>query len=132
MFEAYIPPDELIDLDLAMKGLDAKSLLEGEWGPFLDHAVEVISKYPPVPANSKYLRTGHLWASWHSEQVDALTGQIQNVAEYAGWVHGHEQTAQHKGTGWTYAWDKAKWLAGFFVEKIGDKAEAIWVGRWNG
>ena len=126
MIEVTIPSDQLLELDLAMKRLDAEVLLKGEWVPFVDNVVEVVSVYPPVPQNSHYVRTGDLFMAWHAEQVDPLSAQVQNVAEYAGWVHGHEQTSQHKGTGWTQLYDKAKWLMGHFVEKIGDKAEAIW------
>lgn len=126
MIEVKIPPDELISLDLAMKQLDAEVLLQGEWDPFLTRVVELVGKYPPDFPGNTYKRTGHLGMSWHKEQVDALTGQVQNVAVYAGWVHGFEQTAGHAGHGWVKLWDKAKWLAGFLVEKIGDKAERIW------
>ena len=132
MIEAKIEPRDLIELDLAMKKLDAEVLLVGEWVPFLEHTLEVIEVYPPVPQDSNYLRTGNLFASWHVEQVNPLMGQIQNVAEYAGYVQGHDQTAQHAGTGWIDAFKKAKDLAWHFVEKIGDKAEAIWEGTWNG
>ena len=126
MIEAKIEPRDLMSLNLAMTKLDAEVLLQGEWDPFLVRVVDVVGKYPPDFPGNTYKRTGHLGDSWHKEVINPLSAQVQNVAIYAGWVHGHEQQAGHAGHGWVHLYEKAKWLLGFLIEKIGDKAERIW------
>ena len=131
MLEVKIEPRDLLELDLALTKLDAEHILKGEWVPFIDNVVEVVSVYPPVPQDSKYLRTGDLFVAWHAEVVNPLMAQVQNVAEYAGYVQGHEQTAQHKGTGWIELHKKASDMLDIFADKLWQKIETIWQGGWN-
>jgi hypothetical protein len=50
-----------------------------------------ISKYPPPPANSSYVRTGALgrgWSSTTKASGDAIESNVTNSVEYAKYVHG--------------------------------------------
>ena len=126
MIEVQFEPRDIVGLDLAMKRLDAKVLLQGEWNPFMVRFIELVGKYPPDFAGNTYKRTGHLGRSWTKQVVDPLTARIGNDAIYAGWVQGHEQMAYHAGHGWQDAFERAKDLIWHLIEKIGDKAERIW------
>jgi hypothetical protein len=129
MIEVKFEPRDIIKLELTMKQLDAKVLLQGEWMPFMGKVVEIVSRYPADFPGNTYTRTHNLEANWHWKVLDALTGQIENLAIYAGWVQGHEQTAGHAGHGWTNAFEKAKDLVYILIERVGDKAEEIWAQK---
>ena len=106
--------------------LDAKVLLKDEWGPFLTRFVGFVSKYPPDFPGNTYTRTGHLGASWTKQVLDPLTAQVMNIAMYAGFVQGHEQTALHAGHKWKDAFLEARRWADFLLEDLWEKAMHIW------
>ena len=135
MLSVEIKKEDILSLELAMKKLDAKVLLEGEWSPFLDRVQVVAGTYPPDFPDNTYKRTGHLGKSWQKEVVNPLEAQIGNAALYAGWVHGHHIGEPgldlHVGHGWKNLFDEGSRLLDILAEKIGRKAIGIWTGTWN-
>jgi hypothetical protein len=132
MIEVKFEPRDIVKFELAMKKLDAGSLLEDEWKPFLENYIKYVKIYPAEIPDSKYIRTHILENSWSYKVVDPLRAQVLNDAKqpnsaiYAGWVQGHEQTGGHASNGWTNAFDKAKDHAAYLVQTIMDKAVRIW------
>lgn len=126
MITVEFEPRDIIKLELAMKQLDAKVLLMDEWGPFLKKFVKVASEYAPDFPGNTYTRTGHLGESWIDQVLDPLTAQVMNLAIYAGWVVGHEQTALHAGHKWKYAFDVARDHLDYLVQDLWEKVEQIW------
>lgn len=78
---------------------------------YLQGVQAVVSKYPPVPPNSRYVRTGDLFRGWH---ITGQGGFDQSLVassraggarrEYAKFVHGNkfgdEQMWYHAANGW--------------------------------
>lgn len=65
--------------------------------------VETLRRYPPVPADSSYVRTYDLHAAW--DVIPKSTGArvhwiIQNNMPYANLVYGPRQWWAHKDHGW--------------------------------
>lgn len=76
---------------------------------FAQHVVDLTKPYPPVPANSRYVRTGRLGRYWKVQPRiagNAISYEIINPVQdprgmyYSGYVHGAEQQWFHRRTGW--------------------------------
>lgn len=82
------------ELDASLRGLSLR-------------IVQIVQKYPPVPAESTYERTLMLQHSWHVSRTAPLQYSITNNAidrygrYYSAMVHGPDsQRALHAAHGW--------------------------------
>lgn len=79
----------------------------------LTHLHSVVSKYPPKPAGSTYVRTGNLKASWQPKVIgsNGVLGQVSSIsskAPYNVYVQdGNQQAPVHVGR-WQTAQDVAE------------------------
>jgi hypothetical protein len=90
-------------LDAAIRGTleDGSTLMLGE-----------ITRYPPPPTGSRYVRTNTLFRSWSRKPITKETwgwrvviGSSGNIAPYNRWVQDRDrQAAQHRGR-WRTAQD---------------------------
>ena len=84
---------------------------------YLNGIKEKVSVYPPVPSNSRYVRTGHLQAAWNMPLqgsafdrtlvVDTVAGG--GIKQYARYVHGDAlgefQMPYHRANNWQNLYD---------------------------
>ena len=126
MIDAKINPKDVLKLKIAMRNLDPKMLFEGEWDPLLNKTVDVVGTYPPDFIGNTYKRTGNLGRNWRGRVNNPLSAQVENLAVYAGYVHGHEQIALHAGHGWKNLYSEGEKLAAEFIKKIAEKVDRIW------
>ncbi len=96
--------------------------------------------YPPVPANSRYKRTGRLASGWAASRVKPGQVAITNNAKspkgrfYARYVvgkglgdKGFDQTAVHKRNGWWLARDVVqKERIPILTKRLGEMYEDLW------
>lgn len=66
--------------------------------------IAALASYPPIPAGSRYTRTGRLGRAWErsSPAVGPRGFQLINPTEYGGLVQGDRQAWMHRGR-WTPA-----------------------------
>jgi len=122
MIEAHIDPRQLAELNRDLKALRPENLVGPELDPMGRRVIKTAGVYP---RSVGYPRTGHLGRSWY-HRLYGLDLTIGNLAVYAGYVHGEEQTARHKQTGWKRVFDVAMDEASKLLKKLEDKAVRIW------
>ena len=126
MIEAEIPPEDLRELMLDLKGLRPEHLFKGHMGPFVKEIGMQTGKYPPPMADSAYVRTGHLGRSWYYNVIDSLSAEVGNLAIYAGWVHGPKQVDYHGAHGWRRLYEMGDKTMKAFVRKMEERIDRIW------
>lgn len=99
-----------------------RSALDSYTYSFARAAVERAAKYPPVPAGSKYIRTGTLMRSWRINNISTGEGirhQLSNYATdprgrpYSRLVYGPtDQWPTHAAHGWPNIADVLEELGG--------------------
>ena len=122
MIEAQFDPRQLAELNRDLQALHPKKLVGPELDPMGRRIIKTAEVYP-APVGG--IRTGHLGRSWY-HRLYGLDLTIGNLAVYAGYVHGEEQTARHAQTGWKRVFDVAVDEASKLLKKLEDKAVAIW------
>jgi len=123
MIKAEIRASDLAELKRDLKALQLKNLLRGELDPLGASIIQKAGAYPPPTANSR--RTGRLGRSWQSKVWD-MKLEVENYASYAGYVHGEEQTATHRATGWKRLFEVASTQTDKLMKKLSDKIDRIW------
>lgn len=128
MIEVEIAPQDIMWLENIGTRLDAEVLLKGEWEPFIANVRKVAGAYPPDFPGNTYIRTFHLHRSWNTEVLDPLSAKIENLAIYAGAVHGHpnEQLPLHVTHGWKSLFTVGSKHLDFLAQKLWEKIERIW------
>jgi hypothetical protein len=126
MIEAEIPPEELRELYIDLKGLHPTVLFQGKLGPFMRDIRDETMVYPPPNAESAYVRTDHLKGKWFYNVIDSLSAEVGNFAKYAGYVHGPGQVAVHRATGWKRLYEIGDEKSKAFIKMIEDKIDKIW------
>lgn len=122
MIEAHIDPKDLADLNRSLRALRPDRLIGPELDPMGRRVIRTAGKYPGSIGSP---RSGHLGRSWY-HRLYGLDLTVGNLAHYAGYVHGEEQTARHKQTGWKRVLDVAMDEASKLIKKLEDKAVRIW------
>ncbi len=123
MMKLEIEPIGLAELKRDLRRLQPRNLLRGELDPLGCDIIRVVSPYPPALPTSR--RTGRLGRAWHYN-VQGIRLEVKNYAWYAGYVHGEEQTATHRQTGWKRLFDVALTEADKLIKRLADKAGNIW------
>ena len=122
MIEAHIDPRDLRELDADLKALMPKHLLKRYMDPLGRSIVDEASRYPPP---SGYPRTGHLGRSWYN-RVYGLDLKVGNLAHYAGYVVGDEQTNAAANVGWKKVRDVMTKKIDEFVQKLEREIDRLW------
>lgn len=96
---------------------------------FVQTIVDKTKPYPPVPAGSWYVRTGHLYRSWKVRPRiagDAISFEALNPVQdprgryYSGYVHGPTyQWTWHRRHGWRNIGDVVQEVGGHTAFRIG-------------
>lgn len=96
--------------------------------------------YPPVPANSRYKRTGRLASSWKKEQVKPGVWALTNNATgpkgqfYARYVVGEESGPKNKRQAWMHKnrwWRADEVIEQTHIPELRLFLEEMYVNMWN-
>ena len=123
---AEIDPRDYAEFVIALDHLYPKSLMRGEWPPFLRGIYAEVGQYPKELPNQKYIRTGNLRRNWRYAVLNDEKAQIENLATYAGWVQGVGQAAIHEGR-WKRAIDVAEEKLEALVKRLAQKVDNVWI-----
>lgn len=83
--------------------------------------------YPPVPAGSKYIRTGNLANRWAVVNLGVARYALVNRAPYSGWVVGEQQTQTHRQNKW---WRASEILARR-LDELRDRLRVAYTKLWR-
>ena len=122
MIEAHIDPRDLRELDADLKALMPKHLLKRYMDPLGRSIVDEASRYPPP---SGYPRTGHLGRSWYN-RVYGLDLKVGNLARYAGYVVGDDQTNAAASIGWPRLRDVMTKRIDELLKKLEREIDRLW------
>ena len=123
MITGHIDPKDLAEFNRDMKALRPKNLLRGEVDPMSARIIKKASKYAPPVAGSQ--RTGYLGNAWY-RTLHGDDFEIGNLASYAGWVHGEEQTATHRRHGWKRLFEVAATEADKLYKRVEKRIKKSW------
>ena len=123
MLEIKINPVQLRELHKDIKALRPKKLLKQRLNPLGKQVIKIAGEYPPPISTSR--RTGRLGRSWY-HRLHGLDLKIGNLATYAGYVHGEQQTEVHKQTGWKRVMEVMDDEVSKLIKKLGTKVNKLW------
>ena len=121
--EVQVDDRQLQETLEALAALEPGRLMQDEGRDFAQDVIMVTGMYPPPLPTSR--RTGQLGRSWY-HQVMGLDVDIKNLAPYAGYVHGDEQTFRHRLTGWKRLRDEIENALDRLIERLERRAEELW------
>ncbi len=123
MIKASFKPGQIKELHKDLDAMRPKKLLKRRLDPLAKEVIEHAGAYPPPVSGSQ--RTGHLRREWFYE-LHGLDAEIGNLASYAGYVHGDEQTSVHKRHGWKQIMDVAVDEVDNLIKKLMTKIGRMW------
>jgi hypothetical protein len=126
--EIVINDAQLKDLLATLDKMDMAHLGKPVFEAIGRDIMDVTSVYPPAPPESTYRRTGNLGNRWYTRASESMV-VIGNAAEYAGYVHGPDQTLQHEDTGWKRLLETAEQSIPALIRMIEAQIDRIWKGR---
>ena len=126
MIKVTIDPKDLRELRKDLKALYPKKLVGRDLDPLGKSIIKIAGEYPPPVSTSK--RTGKLGRSWY-HTVFGLDLKIGNLASFAGYVHGKEQTQVHARHGWKKVFQVATTELDKLIKKLEKKVDKLWKSK---